>query len=855
MFVAIRVREGITGLLSLVTTTYNRDWSQADIELANAVADQSAIAIRQAELYSQAEALSQRESLINRLGTAIRSSLQLSEVLHTATHELGMALGASRVYIRFYNELRPDIISPAEHVYAVPGENSPPPPDVRYKEIPRRDLPDKRQTIVVNDTSSAGEKDEFADYLRQKVGARGVLSSVYCPIWIKDGFRGTLCIEQNDRVRRWTENDVALIESVAAQLSLGIAHAELFELTRRAKREWEVTFDAMSDGVFIFDRSGILQRVNRAGAEMELTTPQKLVGKNCCEIMPLEDNGETACVVQQAMKARDGVTVERRSKALQRPLLITAEPVFGDRDELIGVVVTGRDLYELREAEAVAREREFLLTHVLEGILEPIFAVDKNGKLLWCNGATEETYGIPAAKLNGLNFTQLVYAEDRELAQTALQASLKKLPQSYESRYINSKGELRYAVFSSVPLVEENEINGVLWFVRDITEQKTALQQALQADKLRALGQLASGVAHDFNNVLAAILGRVSLLQRQISDQSITQNLNVIQTAAEDAAATVRRIQTFARQSAAPDFVPIEIGALLRDSIELTRTRWEDDARQRGISYAVELAAEDAVFAFGNASELREVFVNLIVNALDAMPRGGRLEISCRNLGDSVVLEFSDEGEGISDEVRERIFEPFFSTKGVNGSGLGLSVSYSIIKQHEGTITVESELGKGTTFSIALPVHNSHETQTAPVMPQNGKKTLSVLVVDDEDFVREALVEMVSELASEVVGAASPKQAIQQLEKQRFDVVFTDLSMPEMDGWDLARTIRQNWGETKTVLVTGYGKGVAQNPEKRELVYTIIGKPFDFEQLSQTLEKISAEQNNNQKRESNGGGK
>ncbi len=181
-------------------------------------------------------------------------------------------------------------------------------------------------------------------------------------------------------------------------------------------------------------------------------------------------------------------------------------------------------------------------------------------------------------------------------------------------------GELRYARVDNSPLVVDGRTTGVLGIARDITEQKEERERAARADKLRALGQLASGVAHDFNNSLAAILGRAQLLRRQTNDDALVRNLDIIQTAAEDAAATVRRIQTFARKAPAKEFEMVDVRSLLVDAVEITRTRWENEARLRGLDYQVELDASVGQHTFGSASELREVFVNLIVNAVDAMP-------------------------------------------------------------------------------------------------------------------------------------------------------------------------------------------------------------------------------------------
>jgi PAS domain S-box-containing protein len=465
------------------------------------------------------------------------------------------------------------------------------------------------------------------------------------------------------------------------------------------------------------------------------------------------------------------------------------------------------------------------------------------GKLLWGNKATIEIYGCSAESLKQRHFLNMVHPDDYNVANYILQEALKGAPQFYESQFLTESGEPRHAVFNSIPLVSENKTTGVLWFAREITEQKRALEHSLQADKLRALGQLASGVAHDFNNALTAILGRIQLLLERVEDKTICHSLRVVQTAAEDAAATVRRIQTFARQSPADDFQTVEISSLLRDSVEIMRTRWVNEARSRGIDYKVKLAADCGLFAKANASELREVFINLIGNALDAMPNGGELQIACAKANKSISISFADTGSGISEEIQKRIFEPFFSTKGANGTGLGLSVSYGIIEAHGGHISVASEPAQGTTFMIELPMtEKSENSQISIVQTSPGKEKFSVLVVDDEDFVREALAEMLRELEHEVVEAESGKVALQKLDSQHFDAVFTDLSMPEMDGWQFARKVREKNEKMKIVMVTGYGRGVqADSQDEYLLVDAIIGKPFNFQQLNEIIEQLQTE--------------
>jgi CheY-like chemotaxis protein/nitrogen-specific signal transduction histidine kinase len=400
---------------------------------------------------------------------------------------------------------------------------------------------------------------------------------------------------------------------------------------------------------------------------------------------------------------------------------------------------------------------------------------------------------------------------------------------------------VRHALVNTAPIVVDGETTGVLGIAHDITEQKQERERAGRADKLRALGQLASGVAHDFNNSLAAILGRAQLILRRVHDEEVIRNLGVIMTAAEDAAATVRRIQTFARKSTVAEMELLDISSLLRDAVEITRTRWQNEARAAGRRIDVNLNADEQFFTRGNASELREVFVNLIVNAVDAMPNGGTMTICCRRDGDRLKLRFADTGVGMEEEVRERIFEPFFTTKGVHGTGLGLPVSYGIIERHAGTISVSSAIGEGTTFHIDLPVDEMSEPASrAERANVESSASLSVLVIDDEEVVRETLAEMLAELDHKVVTAEGGREALKKVTTDDFDLVFTDLAMPEMDGWETAREIRKHKPELPVVLVTGYG-ATAQPPNGEEdLVAGIIGKPFDFNQVTGTIARVVA---------------
>src|SRR5687767_5561837 len=322
-----------------------------------------------------------------------------------------------------------------------------------------------------------------------------------------------------------------------------------------------------------------------------------------------------------------------------------------------------------------------------------------------------------------------------------------------------------------------------------IAEQERIREQFSQMEKLSALGELASGVAHDFNNTLAGILGRAQLLQRTSDPEKIKRGLDIIIKTAEDGAKTVKRIQDFARQRRDHDFELVSVDQILLDASEITRPRWKNCAEASNIHIGLDLQIGSNAMVMGDDSELREVLVNMVFNAIDAMPEGGKLTLSTTTVDQSVVIKVIDTGVGMYPEVRSRIFDPFFTTKGKAGLGLGLAVSFGIIRRHGGNIEVESQYGKGTEFRITLPLAKvaakSVETvetvavespQTAPPVAQPDQKPRTrILVVDDESFVRELLGEILDEEQCDFYLAESGSEALSAFKEMEFDGMFTDV--------------------------------------------------------------------------------
>jgi signal transduction histidine kinase/ActR/RegA family two-component response regulator len=376
-------------------------------------------------------------------------------------------------------------------------------------------------------------------------------------------------------------------------------------------------------------------------------------------------------------------------------------------------------------------------------------------------------------------------------------------------------------------------------------EQVRIREQFNQLEKMSALGQLASGVAHDFNNTLAGILGRAELMLIKVTDPEIERGLNIIIKAAGDGAHTVKRIQDFARQRRDHDFVHVAIDQILIDVNEITRPRWKNRAQAGNIHINLNLHIDSNAVVMGDASELREVLVNMVFNAVDAMPEGGRLTLSAEQHDGLVEISVSDTGIGMDQEVRSRIFDPFFTTKGNAGMGMGLAVSYGIIQRHQGNIEVESEPARGTTFRIKLPVAELPAVAEIPVEPPAPLKLVSnsnlpkLLVVDDEASLRELLAEILESEGYEVTLAEGGAEALALFNTGTYGAVFTDVGMPGMSGWELARAIRELDSQIPIAVVTGWGDAVGSAEQENAKVDWVVTKPFFISEIIEIIGEIS----------------
>jgi GAF domain-containing protein len=361
--------------------------------------------------------------------------------------------------------------------------------------------------------------------------------------------------------------------------------------------------------------------------------------------------------------------------------------------------------------------------------------------------------------------------------------------------------------------------------------------QLVRTEKLRALGEMASGVAHGFNNVLASVLGRAQLLLTRLEDPTLRQWVEVIERAALDGARTVRRLQDFTRIRRDHPAEPVDLNQVVRETLEATESAWRQESRSRGVHIEVTTRLAAALPRIsGDPAELREGLTNLILNALDAMPGGGTLTLATVDAGDRVEITITDTGVGIPASIRHKIFDPFFTTKGPKGTGLGLSMTYGILARHGGRIAVESEERRGSTFRLTFPVASLPPEPPAPLGPLPvAAASLRVLVVDDEERVAAVLGDMLTSLGHRVEVASTGREAIERFDAEGFDLVLTDLAMPEMTGWEVARAIKDRAPAVRIVLVSGFGVEVSPADLRAHGVDLVLPKPLGLQDIETAL--------------------
>jgi len=594
------------------------------------------------------------------------------------------------------------------------------------------------------------------------------------PLNVREMIIGAMVVGTSDPGKRFEQKDIDLLFNFANQAAIAIGNAKLYE--------------------------------DSLGKIGQLTTLYE-VGKSLSSTLDLDE------LLQKALE----LLRDRFGYPLCSILLLDK-----DKDELYVKQIIGRDFEETKGLR---------------------FGVGVDGIVGWV-ARTGEPYYAPDVSKDSRYILGLPHIKSEAVFPLKIRDQVIGVL-DVESDELMAFDEEDLKVLGSLASQVSNFIENAQLFhqlKQTLKDLKQAQDQIVQAEKLRAMGEMASGVAHDFNNLLAVILGNIQLLLHQfdrLSPEEIRERLQTIEQSSKDGAETVRRIQEFSGMRRDKEFTPLSLNELITDVVNVTQPRWKEQTQRKGIRIELTKRLGKIPQIVGNPSELREVMTNIVFNAVDAMPNGGEVTITTSiQAEDWVEMRIVDTGIGMTEEVRKRVFDPFFTTKGVTNTGLGMSVSYGIVKRHGGEILIESEPGKGTTFIIHLPTGYMNEipdekvTKPPPVTPlklEGGGAR--ILVIDDEDSVRKILYQMLKAKGYEVVVASSGEEGIERFKEEHFDLVFTDLGMPRMSGWEVGKALKRIDPKIPVALITGWGVELNKEKMKESGIDLVVSKPFNFDQV------------------------
>lgn len=633
---------------------------------------------------------------------------------------------------------------------------------------------------------------------------------------------------------------------------------------RESERFLASIFDSIQDGLCILDTDFTIVRANPT-MENWYAHAQPLVGKKCYEALYDATEPCGVCPVQQTLETGEAASlvVPKGGPGQEEVawLEVFTFPLTDIADGSVkGAIAYIRDISSRRRAEMELQEANEFLRSLLEASAAGIVYLDRDGYVRIWNRAATRMFGWGAEEVLGRFPASVPPEQETEFLRLRERVLAGEVITGLEGQRRRKDGSPIDVSLSLAPVQNaQGEVQGTLAILTDITARKKAEEalhqkeeQLQQAQKMEAVGRLAGGVAHDFNNLLTAIMGYGELLLLTLQDQEHTRMVDQIMRVSERAAILIRQLLAFSRRQALTP-VPLDANQVVGDLEKLLQ-------RVIGEDILLQIIQEEALpLVKADRGQLEQVIVNLAVNARDAMPNGGRLLIETRKVtldeslaqsipearpGDFVVLEVTDTGLGIDREIRERIFEPFFTTKGPGeGTGLGLSMVYGIVKQHDGWINVDSEPGHGTSFKIFLPVVAAppgEKPQPVFSFPQLQGRGERILVVEDEAKVREIATLMLRRKGYEVAAAATVAEAVAIFAKEQgnFQLVFSDVVLSDQSGLQLVEELKKRKPDLRVLLTSGYADEKVQWPLIQREKYPFLQKPYSLNDLLQTIAEV-----------------
>lgn len=474
-----------------------------------------------------------------------------------------------------------------------------------------------------------------------------------------------------------------------------------------------------------------------------------------------------------------------------------------------------------------AKPSQLNLQQALEAITDMVILTDPDYQFIEGNRAANVILGL-GADLAGRKCHELLHGKDSPCDDCPLPETLEtgqlKSFSYFDERYGEFFEERTHPIMGS-----EDDFSGFVITLRNISDLRAAEDESAQSKKLASLGKLTAGAAHDFNNVIAEVMGQIRQIKRSATDPWLLKQLEMLESSTRTGSDTIRRMLDFARGGRVTQMEILDIDKLMHNVIYMTQARWLEVQQKEGVLISPVIEVDTDLYIEGSRSEIMNAVTNLIFNSVDAMPDGGLLTLKAFGDDERVHIRVQDTGMGMTEEVRDRIFDPFFTTKGPEGNGLGMSEVYGTLKRHSGDIDVVSEVGNGT--SITLSFRRVDPQPEPEPIPKSDIPRIRVLTVDDNAFFAETLNELLTDEGHSVSTHTSTREALEAFSKHDYDMVITDMEMPEMGGREFAEEIKKLNPDVPVLLLSGWPIFLEDEPKLAEFIDYALAKPFTVEDI------------------------
>ncbi len=875
--IPLKSKENLIGLMVLASVEPNH-FTEENIDLLSSIANQVGVGIENVQLYLKETNKARRLRVINQIGLKITSILEIEKVLEEVINLLYSELSYYSVTIGLIQKDKFIIKSVYEEDKGKHSSHN------HYLDLKEKSIigwvVENNQPLLVRDVHSDPRYYYFE-------GLKDTRSELAVPIELQGKILGVLDVQSN-KIDFFEDEDLQLLQSIANQAAVALENARLYANSEKKIQELSVLNEVGRVVNSTLDLDRLLEHIYQQ-LTLVINTPSYYVAlhdekNDRLNFEILIDDGKrfsktTTPVgegkVSYVIKTKKPLLICDAESEIHR-LPIKIETVGNEKissswmgvpmmsgDKVLGVLAVAsyeknafseedlQFLINITNQAAIAIVNAQLFHQVLKGkqeweqtfdsITDLICLIDPEYRIIRVNRTLAQKLGEQPEGIIGKKCYQVFHPEsDTPCLECAhRQAMISKKPFTLETKSIGSNEIFLCSAFPRFS--SQGEFIGSVYLLRDITEQKRLREQLVQSEKMAAVGQLVSGVAHELNNPLAGVMGYAQLLLMQNDLNDKTQNyLNKISKEADRAKNIVNNLLTFARKHK-PEKKYLDINTVLEQTIVLRAYDLKVSSIQVHKDFDAQLPKTMADFY-----QLQQVFLNIFNNAQQAILESkgkGEIKITTQKLGEMIQIAFEDTGPGIPEENLHKIFEPFFTTKEVGrGTGLGLSISYGIIQQHSGKIYARSTLGQGATFIIELPILKEEgvsetERKEKPKPLKRKIESKNILVIDDEQSILDILMNTLQQEGHQVDVASNGRIALSKVKETDYDLVITDIKMPDFDGRRFFQEVEKHNQKLAEKII--FTTGDLANPETQAFLENTnrpcIAKPFNLEDVKQTV--------------------